>query len=278
MSAFPTSGGKVQEVAAQASPWIEKFGRWGYASKGVIYGLIGVLAFIAASGDGGKVTDQKGVIDTIAQSPLGQPLLVVLGIGLFGYSLFRLASAIFNPEFKKPMTRFGYALSGLGYGFMGFLAFRAAMGVRAQSDSSHQTAQVMALPDGELLIGLIGLILIGVGASQMVSAATGSFMKTLDTARMEPQEEKVAQVMGRLGIAARAIVFMIIGGFFCYGALNSDPTKTRGIEQALSAIAKLPYGMLLLGLIGLGLVLYGGFMFVKAKWRRFAPLQPQASN
>jgi hypothetical protein len=274
MSAIETTKQKAEATVADASPWIESLGRWGYAAKGVIYVIIGVLAFMAASGDGGKTTDQKGVINTIAQHQFGQPLLIVLGIGLLGYCLFRLVMAGFNPEGRKAIKRIGYAVSGLAYGGFGVLALLAATGERAKDDSKQKAADVMAIPGGEWVIALIGAIMIGVGIAQLVNGSTAKFMKVLDTGRMSEEERKTAELAGRIGLIARGIVFLIVGGFFVWGAVNSDPSKTGGIDQALSAIAKLPYGALLLGATGIGLVMFGVYMFVQAKYRKFTPVQP----
>jgi hypothetical protein len=62
---------------------------------------------------------------------------------------------------------------------------------------------------------------------------------------------------------ARGLVLLIIGVFLAQAALQSDPKEARGIGGALSALAAQPSGSYLLGLVA-----FGFFMFVVARYRR----------
>jgi hypothetical protein len=67
----------------------EALARAGFAARGLIYGIIGVLALKLAIGDGGKTTDQSGALKTIAHQPFGRFLLIAVAIGFAGYALWR---------------------------------------------------------------------------------------------------------------------------------------------------------------------------------------------
>src|SRR5688572_18977581 len=55
-----------EEVQRQAGNWMERLARMGYAAKGVLYLLIGVLAFQAAIGWGdGQVGDSRSALATL---------------------------------------------------------------------------------------------------------------------------------------------------------------------------------------------------------------------
>ena len=73
------------------------------AARGVVYGIIGVLAIKLAFGDGGKTTNQQGALQTIARQPFGKVLLVLLALGLAGYALWRLVRAAIGhgPESER---------------------------------------------------------------------------------------------------------------------------------------------------------------------------------
>ena len=64
--------------------------RAGLVARGIVYGVIGVLALKLALGSGGKATSQQGALQTIAKEPFGEVLLIALTVGLAGYALWRL--------------------------------------------------------------------------------------------------------------------------------------------------------------------------------------------
>ena len=68
----------------------EGLSRAGFVARALIYAIIGVLAVKLAFGDGGKLTNQEGALQTIAQQPFGKVLLTLVAIALGGYSLWRL--------------------------------------------------------------------------------------------------------------------------------------------------------------------------------------------
>jgi succinate dehydrogenase/fumarate reductase cytochrome b subunit len=262
----------AQRAAAQTEPWIEKLARVGYAAKGVIYTLIGVLALIAAAGPGGKTTNQAGAINTIAQQPFGMVVLLAIGVGLLGFALWRLIQAFWNPEHKKPLKRIGYVVSGLAYGGFGMAAISAAMtGERATSNSQQNAATVLSLPGGQLLMFVGAAIFVAVGVAQIANGLALNFTKILETERMSPEELRATMWFGRLGMVARGILFGLIGWFAFQAGMDRQPGEVGGVERGLQTIAQAPGGPLLLGLTALGLVCYGLFMFVEAKYRKMTP-------
>ncbi len=68
--------------SAATSKWMTMLARLGYAVKGVVYLVIGILAVQLAAGRGGKATDQRGAIHIIYDQPFGRFLLVIVAIGL----------------------------------------------------------------------------------------------------------------------------------------------------------------------------------------------------
>jgi hypothetical protein len=57
---------------------MDKLARVGLVCRGVLYGLIGVLAVQIALGDGGQEADKNGAIATVADLPFGAVLLWVM--------------------------------------------------------------------------------------------------------------------------------------------------------------------------------------------------------
>jgi hypothetical protein len=262
----------AHSAAVQAEPYLEKLARIGYAAKGVIYTMIGVLALVAATGPGGKTTNQAGVINTIAQQPFGKILLLALGAGLMGYALWRLAMAVFNPEHQKAIKRIGYAVSGIAYGGFGIAALMAsATGERAETNSQESAATVLSLPGGQLLLFIGAAIFFAVGIAQIINGFALNFTKVLETEKMSKEELRAAMWVGRLGLIARGVLFGLIGWFAFQAAAAEAPGKAGGIERGLQTLARSPGGPLLLGLMAVGLICYGLYMFVEARHRRMTP-------
>src|SRR4051794_11098006 len=79
------------------NPWLERLARIGYAARGVLYAVVGLLAVTLALGRGGATTDKNGALTTIAGQPFGKLLLVLIVVGLIGYSIWGFARALLDP-------------------------------------------------------------------------------------------------------------------------------------------------------------------------------------
>lgn len=259
--------------------WVERLARLGYAAKGIVYAIIGVLAVQAAFTGGGKTTDAQGALSTVAAQPFGKFLLVLLTIGLIGYVIWRFTQAIKDPEHKGDdakglARRLGYAISGLIYVGLAFSAMGLIWGAgNGGSDNTSQdwTARVLAQPFGQWLVGLAGAFTIGLGFSQFYKAYKAKFRKEMKLHEMSATEETWATRIGRFGEAARGVVFVIIGFFLIQAARQSDAQEVRGLDGALQSLAQQPYGPWLLGIVALGLVAYGIHMGVQARYGRINP-------
>lgn len=261
---------------AAHSDTVEKLARFGYAVKGVVYGLIGVLAVMAAFGSGGKTSGSRGVLRTIADGPFGQILVGAAAIGLFGYALWRFVQAVIDPDRKGTdaegiIKRTGYFGSGVIYAALGWAALQLLLGNGGSGGGNGAdtwTAKLMAQPFGQWLVGIAGAITIGIGLYQLYKAYNAEFFDKLKTGEMNATEKTWTKRVGRAGLAARGVVFGIIGGFLIQAALNANPEEARGLEGALDTLAVQPYGPYLLGLVALGLVAYGVYCWVLARYRR----------
>jgi Domain of Unknown Function (DUF1206) len=257
-------------------PWIERLARFGYATKGIVYIIVGVLAVLTALGAGGQTTDARGTFREMYSQPFGLVLLSAVAIGLVGYAIWRVTQAITDAEdkgndLKGILIRMGYAGSGLIHAGLAFSAARAVLGnMPGSSEQEHKsrTAQVMALPFGPLLVGLVGLGFIGFGLYQIYKGYKCKFLKRLEGGQMNATENRWATRCGQIGLAARGVVFGIIGYFLIQAALSYDPRQVRGFRGALQAIAAQPYGKVLLGIVAAGLAVYGFYMLVEAKYHR----------
>jgi type IV secretory pathway VirB2 component (pilin) len=265
----------AQQLTQQPSLWVERLARFGYAAKGTVYGIVGLLAAQAAFGTGGKTTDTQGALQTIVRQPFGKILLGLVAIGLIGYVLWRFVQAIKDPENKgtdaKGLTqRLGYAISGSIYAGLAFSAVRLVLGSGGGGNSNSTedwTARLLAQPFGQWLVGTVGAFIIGLGFYQFYLAYSAKFRKELNLTQLSNTEQKWVVGIGRLGLAARGIVFCVIGFFLIQAARQSDPSQARGLGEALQALAQQPYGPWILGIVAVGLVAYGIYMVIQARYR-----------
>ncbi|MEG3918397.1 MULTISPECIES: DUF1206 domain-containing protein [unclassified Microcoleus] len=273
----PTDSIKDSIGQAASHPWFERLARLGYASKGLVYFIVGFLAAQAAFSMGGRTTDTSGALSEIVNQPFGKFLLFLVTIGIIGYALWRIVQTILDPEHqgqkmdaKRIAQRIGYALSALGYAGLALTAVKLIMGSgRSNSNTTEDlTAQILAQPFGQWLVGLAGSIVIGVGFSYFYEAYKAKFRRHFKLDEMSPTEQKWATRLGRFGIAARGIVFVIIGFFLIQAARLSDASQTKGLGEVLAIVAKQPFSPAILALVPLGLIAYGIYSVIEARYRR----------
>ena len=285
MPSTPTgSGAAVQHLAqtgaAQVAPALERLARLGYAGKGVLYFTIGLLAFLSATHrPGGSTTDQRGAMQSIDHLPFGSLLLVLLGVGLAGYAMWQVIRALLDPERQGRTShglikRAGYLLSAFSY-----LALSIAATVRGPAQSSGTqtrdwTAQLLHVPGGRVLVGLVGLAVLAVAANEVRLALTASFMQDIDLTETGQLRRQTVQRVGQIGITARAVVFALIGWFFLEAAWKTASAQAGGLKDALNTLASGPFGQWLLALVAVGLIAFGLYCGVLARYRRIHVVSP----
>ncbi|MGV2829693.1 DUF1206 domain-containing protein [Myxosarcina sp. GI1(2024)] len=256
---------------------MEKLARFGYVAKGVVYLLIGILAVLAAfSVGGGKTTGTSGALRTVAAQPFGTVLLLLIGIGLFGYVIWRLIQAIKDPEHKGNdaqgiARRLGFAVSGLAYAGLAVNAILLAVGTGGGGGGNSKqdwTARLLQQPLGQWLVGVVGALFIGMGIYRIYQAYKTKFRKKLNLAELDAQKQDLLVQVSRFGVAARGVIFIILGFFFIQAARQSDASEVKGLDGVLLTVAQQPFGKILLVIVALGLVAYGIYLFVQAKYRR----------
>lgn len=268
----------TQQLTTNPSTWVERLARFGYAAKGVVYGIVGLLAAQAAFGAGGKTTDTQGALQEIVTQPFGQILLALVAIGLFGYVIWQFVQAIKDPEHKGTdakgiLQRIGYAISGIIYAGLALSAVRIILGSGGGNSNSTEdwTARLLAQPFGQWLVGTIGAFIIGLGFYQFYKAFTTKFRKEFNLTDLSDTEQKSVKGISRFGLAARGVVFCIIGFFLIQAARQSDATEVQGLGEALQTLSQQPYGKWLMGIVALGLIAYGIYMVMQARYRRIDP-------
>ncbi|HEY0303453.1 MAG TPA: DUF1206 domain-containing protein [Longimicrobiales bacterium] len=248
---------------------IQAFARFGLAAKGVVYLLIGALAISAAMGSA-RAGDSHDAIGSLQDQPLGKVMVGVIGIGLLCYSLWRLYSGIANPDDEKPGKRFMYVFTGLINLAVALEAIRVAfMSAQANTGNKapHWTAELMSQPFGVWLVAAAGAGVAGYGLAQLVRAFRSKLDKFLRLGELSGNTRTWVRGLARIGMAARGVVFGVAGAFLIKAALENDPSEARDLGASLQAMEQPPFGTWVLGGIALGLLLYGLYNLVRARYR-----------
>ncbi|KAM3106538.1 DUF1206 domain-containing protein [Phormidesmis sp. 146-33] len=262
---------------AASHPTFEKLARLGYAAKGTVYFVVGLLAAQVAVGTGGQTTDTNGALQEIVTQPFGKLLLSLVAIGIVGYVLWRFTQAVLDPEglgqknsSKRIVQRLGCLISAITYSGLAITAVKLILGTGGTGGQASQdwTALVLAQPFGQWLVGLAGLIVLGVGASYFYQAYTAKFQRHFKLHQMNLMERTWAKRLGQFGIASRGVVFSIIGLFVILAALYSDASEVKGLGEALAVLARQPFGPWILGIVALGLIAYSIYSLIEARYRQ----------
>ena len=259
---------------ATAGPWPERLARLGLAARGVLYLVIGVLALQVAFGRRDEEASQTGALQEVASQPFGRVLIWVVAVGLVGYALWRLLTALLGTRADPTATgmkeRVKALAEGIGYGSVAVLAIRIALGSgsRSSGGGSKQAATVLSWTGGQFLVGAAGVAIAGIGVYFIVEGWRADFTKELNLGRVGPTARKVVIQLGRVGRIARGAAFVLIGVLVVVAAVTYDPSKAQGLDGALRTLAQQPYGTWLLVLVALGLIAYGVYGLAESRLRR----------
>jgi hypothetical protein len=267
----------AQYVPSPPPKWIISFARIGLFAKGVVYCLIGLLAFMAAfelNGSSESKADKQGVFQFVLEQPFGKVILIVIAAGLSFYCLWRLIQALKDTEHKGENVkglgkRVGFLFSGVLYGGFAVAAFKMALG--KENNNSHDGRETLARtlleqPMGQWLLGLVGLGVIASGFYQIYKGLSNKYKKDTAGAPLKHETEVMLVRAGKVGYVARGIVWILIGYFFIRSAMDFNPEEAGGTGQAFQFVEG-TFGSVLLGAIALGLICYGGYMFMRARYQ-----------
>jgi hypothetical protein len=267
-------------------PTVVALGRIGWVSKGIVYGLVGVLALTIVFGDRRAASpedeaSQTGAITRIAQASYGTAALVVVASGLVIYALWRIITIVLpaKNDAHTWVTRLGYAVSAVVYLALAWTALsyvRHAQSAEAGASSEDSrvdgaTREVMSHTGGHWLVGFIGVVIIAIGAYFFVRAMRRPFKDQLSGGGVGPVENKHLVVMGRIGWIGRGLMMLLIGFFLVRAAWESDASEATGLDGALRRSVENPYGTIVVAAVGIGLIVYGAYCVISAPRRRLAP-------
>ncbi len=258
---------------------IEWAARIGYGSIGFVYLSAGALSFLAAIDRIRDAAGSKEATFWLAEQPLGRVWLVLLGLGLLAFVQWCVLQSVFDADHagtkrKGLMKRAGQAASGLFHGILAVSVFgllhRPPVDPNAVETAANQdrAAMVLSLPFGDWLLIAIGLGIIGTGIGNIVNGLREDFTKKLSCSAKVCR--RVAP-LAKAGNVARGVSFVPLGIFVALAGLHSRASEVRSFGAALDALEAQPGGAWILAFTGLGLMAFGAFSFIEARYRRIQP-------
>jgi fumarate reductase subunit D len=274
MSTVQTGRNAVKRAAA--NPLLALLERLGYVVRGALYAVMGLLALGLTLGiGGGESTDLSGSLVFLIRNPFGKLVLIAAVIGLGAYSLWGFTRAIFDPLHRGRgaggyMARLGFVSSAVSYAAIVFFALQILLGSGgAAGDGTQKSiAEILTHPGGGPLTVIIGVVAILVGLGQFLEAYRATFQEDLKGAEMTASERNAAIGLGRFGMFARGVIFLVIGWFLVQAGVHHDPSQVQGFGSAFLFLLGQPFGRFLLGVVALGFVALGLHSFACARWIR----------
>ncbi len=247
MRAEPAEEGKFQWLA-----------RLGFVTRGLLYIVIALLVLAT-----GRTEDLGGALEYLG-SGVGKWLVVVMGAGMTGYGLWRLADAAFGMDSgrhhpKAWRRRAAAGISGTIYLALAYQAFSLLLGGDISGNGAEDGARTaLGLPEGQLVLSGAAIVLAGAAFVQLHKSATCSFLERLD----ERARENWTRWMGQIGYGARGIVFAVAAYMLYRAAMAENPSAAGGLEQVLDVLS----GGVRFA-VAIGLMIFGGYSLVEARYR-----------
>lgn len=262
------AAGNAKDHLDDVAGWVPPLARIGYAAKGIVYILIGWLAFKAAAAVG-QPEGATGALSTLADEQGGRLMLYAIAFGLLCHVAWRVVQAVLDPEHPGDDGRLGtrlfYALSALLYGSLALAAWQVARGGSAgQEGTEVWVAKMLDQPFGAVLVMVAGVAVMAYGVHQLVKGWRGNVDKRMAP---DPRVARTVHLLGRFGTAARGAVLLPIGWFVFNAGRHYRAAEAADTGEVLSMLDR---GWLL-GIVGLGLLAYGLHQLAKARYRRIAP-------
>jgi hypothetical protein len=279
MATSALTSNPASRVAVQ-HPAVWKVGRIGWAAKGVVYAIAGVLAITVAlksvgwsSSTNGEASP-TGAIKTVRNTAGGAVLLWVLAIGMLLYAAWRLVSALMpgRADAKDWVKRIGYLVSAVIYATFAITAISLARSRTASADGNKKvtslTQRIMSHSEGRLVIGAVGAIVIGVGLYRLAKGLKREVNDELDLSGMSAQRVQWTQKLGAIGEIGRGVGIGLVGFFLVRAAITFDPNQATGLDGALRRLAVQTWGAVVVAVVGVGFVCYGVFCLATFTHRR----------
>lgn len=262
-------------LPAVPGKWVKRFAQVGLTAKGIVYCLLGILAFVAAFEPGNAIhgLDRKKVLSLMDEMVIGRILLGLEAMGLACYSIWKLLQAARDTEgkgtsIKGIVYRLRYAASGASYGLLALVAAELTLDIDGENGSGSLkrdiTAALLQNLVGQCLVMTAAVVVALGGTYYIYQGLTEKYRKKIKEAGLKHKAKRAMIKAGKVGYVARGVVWMIAAYLFMRTAVDA---KAHGITNAFRFLESSFNGSYLLGAVAVGLICYSLFLFMEARFK-----------
>lgn len=259
------------------SRWGEGLARFGYVMRGLLYVTMGALVLEIALGHRSEAADPIGALRAIAHQPFGRIELVLVAVGLCTFALWRFVQAVTDSDDygrgKSAIAkRVVLALTGVLYAPLAIAAGRLLVGSgpAARGGDHVRPGLLLAWDWGPFVVGVVAFVLLTIAVVEIVVALRATFVEEMNLRSLSQRARRLVVAAGRVGFVAHASIFALVAYSLARAVFFLDARKTHGIDGVLAHLAHRGdgQGRAVVGAIGTGLVVFGAFSLLMARYRR----------
>jgi Domain of Unknown Function (DUF1206) len=244
--------------------------RVGFLARAGFYAVLAWLTIsVVVEGGHTHATNAHGALAAVTSSDLGVALVAAAAAGFVVLGITRVVAGI-RHEDAEWWQRVTTGLQGLSYLAVSSVPIGFLLGNRqegSERSQHHETADLLGLPGGRVIVVVAGLIVLAVSAWQIRTAWGQDFTDGMDLAGQSGRVKRLVVVVGTVGIAARALVFAPIGVFLVVAGVQADPNHAKGLDAELALLAANRFGPVLLSLVAFGLAVFAVYSVLEARFR-----------
>ena len=255
--------------------------RVGFGARGAVYLLVGIFAVAAALGFGVAPRGTINILDAISRHGLQTTIAAVIGLGVICLAAYFAMTGIWACTKGRGAGRWLFAAGlggdGLIYAAIGASTLGLVFGWHPNSEQETQmlTAQVLALPFGPLIVGIVGglIVLCGIATTAWVLTADID-----DDVALPEYRKQIIEPVGRYGLAGRGVAISLVGLYWMSAAIHHTPSKAYELAGTLQSVERISHGWLLLLTLGLAFTASAVFDFVEALYHNPTALRGHAKS
>lgn len=264
----------ISEKVGKKVPLVAQTGLF---AKGFVYVLLGTIVLLNSLhiSSSSSEADKVGVVHWVQESFGGRWLVPILGLGVCCYAAWRFIEVyrLLNQMQYKWQKALRYFFSGTVYFALGVSILKMVLHKPEKNGDSEQrfAAELLSKPFGEWMVGIAALIIACIGMYQVYYAISEKYKNHVQKMNLHDMSGKVLLTAGKIGYTARGIVWLIISWLMFRAAISGSSSEAGDTSKAFNFV-ETEWGTPILALIAAGLVAYGIFNFVRARYERFMAL------
>lgn len=265
----------ARPAAHASNAFFDRAVRIGFLGKGLVAAVVGGVALRLAVGEPASLVGPEGALLQFVGHPLGRVTLAFLALSLWAHAAWKLAQAVVDPEQKgrgvtASAERIAFGFAALGYAALGVAAARLSLGGMPGSAGGldELAAGVLGATLGRWLLGAAGAVVLVMGLLQVRLGLAAGFRHIFPLDRMSRPARLIVLSLGRAGYVSLGIISGLIGYFLLRVAVFVNPDLAGGWREALGFLAAFGETRWTLGLVAAGLLCYGVYFMLQARYRR----------